>query len=153
MDLTTSTSSAPATPEVITGSCLCGGIQYEVTGEPMKRVMCHCDNCRKFTGSSFMANSFMKESQLTIKSGESLIQSFTDTKVDTGSTLQRRFCRVCGSPVYVTSSRAEGFVVVPSGTMDGEAARKWRPQVEFYCKARREYLPEVAGTEVLETSN
>lgn len=62
MDLTTSTSSAPATPEVITGSCLCGGIQYEVTGEPMKRVMCHCDNCRKFTGSSFMANSFMKES-------------------------------------------------------------------------------------------
>lgn len=63
MDLTTSTSSpTTAAPEPITGSCLCGGIQYEVTGEPMKRVMCHCENCRKFTGSSFMANSFMKES-------------------------------------------------------------------------------------------
>ncbi|BCS02093.1 GFA family protein [Aspergillus luchuensis] len=151
MDLTTSTSSpTTAAPEPITGSCLCGGIQYEVTGEPMKRVMCHCENCRKFTGSSFMANSFMKESQLTIKSGESLIQSFKDTKVDSGNTLERRFCRVCGSPVYVTSSRAEGFVVVPSGTMDGEAGRKWRPEVEFWCKERREYLPVVEGTQALE---
>lgn len=88
--------------------------------------------------------------QLTIKSGESLIQSFKDTKVDSGNTLERRFCRVCGSPVYVTSSRAEGFVVVPSGTMDGEAGRKWRPEVEFWCKERREYLPVVEGTQALE---
>ncbi|OJJ68924.1 hypothetical protein ASPBRDRAFT_32684 [Aspergillus brasiliensis CBS 101740] len=152
MDLTTSTPSDTTTPQTITGSCLCGGIQYEVTGDAMKQVMCHCDNCRKFTGSSFMANSFLQESQLTIKSGESLIQSYTDNKVDSGNTLNRRFCRVCGSPVYITSSQAEGFVVVPTGTMDGEAARKWKPQVEFYCRARREYLPEVEGTETLETS-
>lgn len=42
----------------ITGSCLCQKIRYEVSGAPKSTILCHCDNCRKSTGASFMANSF-----------------------------------------------------------------------------------------------
>ncbi|PYI09641.1 hypothetical protein BO78DRAFT_427311 [Aspergillus sclerotiicarbonarius CBS 121057] len=137
--------------EVVSGSCLCGGIQYEITGQPMKRILCHCDNCRKVSGSCFTANSFLTPSQLHIKTGESLIQSYKDTKVASGNVLNRRFCRVCGSPVYITSSAHEGTIVVPSGTLDGEEARTWKPEEEFFCKSRREYLPALEGTKRLVT--
>ena len=32
------------------GSCLCGAVAYEVTGELRNAVGCHCGQCRKMTG-------------------------------------------------------------------------------------------------------
>lgn len=43
--------------KVIQGSCVCEKIHYELTGPPITNIICHCDNCRKITGSVFMANS------------------------------------------------------------------------------------------------
>ena len=56
--LSTSVNMAETT---ISGNCLCGAIQYELLGPPIVNVLCHCNNCRKSTGSSFMANSFYKK--------------------------------------------------------------------------------------------
>lgn len=47
-----------STPDVVTGSCLCQKVRYKVTGAPLTTIICHCDSCRKSTGSAFMANSF-----------------------------------------------------------------------------------------------
>jgi hypothetical protein len=68
-------------PSVITGSCLCGEIRYEVSGVPVTTLLCHCDNCRKCTGSSFMANSFyLKEVSI---SASLLIQIHTNLSIAT----------------------------------------------------------------------
>jgi hypothetical protein len=37
----------------INGSCLCGGIEYEVNGEFGRVVNCHCPMSRKATGAAF----------------------------------------------------------------------------------------------------
>ena len=37
----------------IRGSCLCGGIRFEITGPPLWLSWCHCTRCRKVGG---MAN-------------------------------------------------------------------------------------------------
>ena len=37
------------------GSCLCGGIQFSVTGDPFRIGLCHCKDCRKASGSTFSA--------------------------------------------------------------------------------------------------
>lgn len=50
-----------STANVIKGSCLCQRVQYEVTGPPKMRLLCHCDNCRKVTGSTFMANALYQK--------------------------------------------------------------------------------------------
>jgi hypothetical protein len=43
-------------PVIHMGSCYCGGIEWEVTGETkMMSVICHCHSCRKRTGSLFYA--------------------------------------------------------------------------------------------------
>lgn len=46
-----------ANEKVISGSCLCRQIRYEATGAPVMNMLCHCENCRKATGSFCMANS------------------------------------------------------------------------------------------------
>lgn len=32
------------------GSCLCGGVRFYLSGEPLKKVACYCDHCRKSSG-------------------------------------------------------------------------------------------------------
>jgi len=33
--------------------CCCGELEINVSGEPTKHGICHCDNCKKRTGSAF----------------------------------------------------------------------------------------------------
>lgn len=45
-----------------TGSCLCGNVKYTLTGDPMAAFLCHCANCKKFTGAPFQGSGmFNKE--------------------------------------------------------------------------------------------
>ncbi|WP_438269521.1 GFA family protein [Neptunomonas phycophila] len=38
---------------MITGSCLCGNVSYEISGEVGDIVHCHCVTCRKAHGAAF----------------------------------------------------------------------------------------------------
>jgi len=38
-----------------TGSCLCGGVHFVVTGQPIRVGLCHCKDCRKASGSVYSA--------------------------------------------------------------------------------------------------
>jgi len=33
-----------------TGECLCGNVRYELKGEAIFSVVCHCKNCQKQSG-------------------------------------------------------------------------------------------------------
>ena len=37
-------------PTTLKGSCLCGSVQYEMAGEAQRFYHCHCQRCRKATG-------------------------------------------------------------------------------------------------------
>ncbi|MFT7409338.1 MAG: hypothetical protein ACI9GJ_001314, partial [Parasphingorhabdus sp.] len=47
------------TEQVISGSCLCGAIRYSASASPLFQVHCHCQDCRKNTGSAFAALAFV----------------------------------------------------------------------------------------------
>jgi hypothetical protein len=49
------------------GSCLCGKIHYEVTGEFEQFFFCHCKSCRKDTGSAHAANLFVDGASVVLK--------------------------------------------------------------------------------------
>jgi len=42
--------------KVTSGSCLCGKVSYEFSGNLGIFQYCHCSRCRKFTGSAFASN-------------------------------------------------------------------------------------------------
>jgi len=41
---------------MIEGGCLCGGVRFRVKGKLGPAAYCHCQQCRRASGSAFAAN-------------------------------------------------------------------------------------------------
>lgn len=80
--------------ETLKGSCLCGGVQYEVSGPLFAMACCHCDQCRKASGAEFATNASTRSSDFKITSGEDLLAEY-----ESSPRQARVFCGRCGSPI------------------------------------------------------
>jgi len=76
------------------GKCLCGRVQFALSGELPDLYQCHCSLCRKVTGSSANAAFRIDLSQLSWIAGEELVRKYES---DTG--FKSHFCSRCGSPL------------------------------------------------------
>jgi hypothetical protein len=100
---------------MLTGSCLCGAIRYEVSIAITELRQCHCGDCQKASGAGGSVNAMIPSSGFRITQGTP--RRFTKT-ADSGRTLHRFFCGECGSPIF---SRREILPEVTSlriGTLD-----------------------------------
>lgn len=79
--------------ELRKGSCLCGRITLEVRGAMREVVGCHCTQCRKQTGSYYMATNAPDEA-LTVHGEENL------TWYRASESARRGFCSHCGSALF-----------------------------------------------------
>jgi hypothetical protein len=115
---------------VLKGSCLCGAVQYEVSGELQRFYHCHCSRCRKSSGTGHASNLMMTEAKLVFTQGESLLKRY---KVPEAKRFTRQFCGQCGSSVarFVAETNA---VVIPAGSVDGEIPLK--PQARIFWDSR-----------------
>ncbi|WP_404295104.1 GFA family protein (plasmid) [Microvirga sp. RSM25] len=92
----------------ITGTCLCGAVSISC-GKPLSPgAYCHCEDCRKSTGSAFSVAIPFEAAEFRVLSGET--RSFTKV-ADSGNEIRRHFCSSCGSPLYGTSPST------PAGSM------------------------------------
>ncbi len=96
------------------GSCLCGTVQFEVTGKTTELGMCHCSKCRKVSGVASNANLMTGRDALTWISGEDQIAKFA---LPSGWGTWR--CAVCGSPVPMLHPEG-GAYWVPAGLLDSD---------------------------------
>jgi hypothetical protein len=122
----------------VTGSCLCGAVQYSCTGNDRGAVLCHCSNCQKCSGSAFAYNYRFLRAKLTFTKGEDMVKEYVDKATKTGNTLFRHFCKECGSPIYLRNSAFEGLVVLHTGPMD--STPNGTPSVELFEENREEWL-------------
>ena len=115
------------------GSCLCGGVHYEVSGDAQTFYHCHCSRCRKSTGTGHASNLFLVDARLVFTQGESLLRFY---KVPEAERFARQFCGNCGSVVarFVPELNA---VVVPAGSLDSEVSIK--PQARIFWDSRTEW--------------
>lgn len=94
------------------GECLCGQVSFRVTGTLPDIYQCHCSLCRKVTGSSANAASFVQQAAFVWLSGEARIRTF---RKPTG--YRTDFCGECGSPVP-NPLRDTGLMWIPAGLLD-----------------------------------
>jgi hypothetical protein len=112
------------------GQCLCGAVTIAVKGTPVRMAQCHCDDCRRATGTGHVSNAIFNEPDVTI-TGET--KSFTVT-ADSGNAYTRFFCPTCGGRAYGTHTGRPGHVIVHVGMLDDSS---WfDPQVVLYTRSR-----------------
>jgi hypothetical protein len=95
------------------GSCLCRQARFEVDGSFEGFYLCHCEYCRKDTGSAHAANLFSSTAHLAWLSGQDNVTEYTLP----GTRHLRCFCPVCGSALP-SKHLGGALLVVPAGSLD-----------------------------------
>jgi len=94
-----------------TASCTCGELRLEVTGEPIRVSICHCDECQRRTGSVFAVQARFPREAVQIKGqGTEFIRTN-----DEGAKCRFTFCSTCGSTVYYVEEGREQHIAIPVG--------------------------------------
>jgi hypothetical protein len=95
-----------------TGSCLCGGVTFELHGALRNSVACHCVQCRKTSG-HYVSATQVGAGQLKITK-DTTLQWYRSS-----SLAERGFCGRCGSSLFWRHEGDNGATSVMSGTLDG----------------------------------
>ena len=105
---------------MVRGSCLCGGVAFEIDGRLTPIQLCHAIRCRKATGSAFAPELAAKSARFRWVRGEELISTYEAPLLREPPPYRKAFCRVCGSPLPLAREGSD-FVVLLAGTLDGGA--------------------------------
>lgn len=100
---------------MLTGSCLCRAIRYEVSVPITELRACHCRDCQKSSGTGGSVNAMIPSSGFRITQGAP--RRFTVT-ADSGRTLHRFFCGECGSPLFSRRELTPENTSLRVGTLD-----------------------------------
>ena len=73
------------------GTCTCGAVQIEVTGQPDVMGYCHCRLCRTWSGAPMHAFTLWQPDAVTVIRGEEHIWTYRRTLHE-----PRTFCELCG---------------------------------------------------------
>ncbi|KAJ5673779.1 hypothetical protein N7462_009218 [Penicillium macrosclerotiorum] len=140
-------------PNFLTGSCLCKNITYRIDlpkSEPYPNpyhqlVICHCINCKRYTGSGFSTNIVVSQSSFTYTSGQPKL--FLD-RSDNGNHVRREFCPDCGTPFTSQSSTGDD-VAVKSGTLDEQCRLQCANlTTEIYYHRKDAWVDEIGNDKV-----
>lgn len=77
------------------GSCFCGEVKFQVSGEPAAMGYCHCDSCRRWSAGPVNAFSLWPPTNFEILAGEDQIGTFHLTEQS-----YRKWCKKCGGHVF-----------------------------------------------------
>ncbi len=98
---------------MITGSCLCGGIQYEIHAELEPIQLCHCQQCQKAQGTPLATNTPVSRQAFKLIAGQALLREF-----ESSPGKFRSFCSRCGAPIMSRRDSAPDSVRIRAGTID-----------------------------------
>ena len=104
---------------MLRGSCLCGGVQFEVDRAVGPFELCHCPRCRKVSGSAFVAGLGVAVRDFRMLSGKELVRTYQAPIREHPPAYSVAFCSRCGSPVPDAPTGA-GWFEIPAGLFDGE---------------------------------
>lgn len=81
--------------EPVTGTCLCGGVRFELT-QPFRRAShCHCSRCRKHSGAFGLTQGRVPRDGFRLLEGWELIRVYRPA-----AGMAKAFCSACGSSLF-----------------------------------------------------
>jgi len=113
-----------------TGKCLCGAVTFESSSDAQMQASCHCDDCRRSSGSTFASMAFVPADALTV-TGKTATYEHTS---DRGSAMTKTFCPSCGTTLFTDNDANPGRRGVRVGTIDD--ASWFKPKAYVYCSQK-----------------
>jgi hypothetical protein len=99
-------------------------------------VNCHCDKCKRHSGSPFSTYAVLPFKDLEICKGAEHIGEYL------AGTGKKRFCKNCGTPLFNTSENYPGACMVYLGTLS--APGKLTPKVNIWCDSQLEWVNKLS---------
>jgi hypothetical protein len=130
---------------IISGGCLCGAVRYQVAGNPLFAVLCHCRNCQRASGTGHVPVMGMPKTSFTVR-GET--KSYTVCHAGGRSSI-RHFCSTCGSLLFGTAETAPDSVSIYVGTLDEPSV--FQPEAVMFKRDRHEWDVTVGTLPEFET--
>ncbi len=96
-----------------TGRCLCGAVQFEVRGPLRDVLLCHCAECRRWSGHVFAATSAQKNDLVLLESDTLRWVASPESESDA----RRGFCAKCGSSLF-WDAPARDTISIAVGSLD-----------------------------------
>jgi hypothetical protein len=91
------------------GSCFCGAVAIVVTGDPVAMGYCHCDSCRRWSGSPVSAYSLWRPGAVKLTAGAENVGTFSKTPKSA-----RKWCKTCGGHLLTEHPALRLVDVFPS---------------------------------------
>lgn len=104
---------------MIRGSCLCGGVRFELERAVGPFELCHCSRCRKVSGGAHIAGIGVRTADYRMTAGRELVREFVLPVREAPPAYGVCFCGRCGSPVPSPEPRGE-WLEVPAGLLDDD---------------------------------
>ena len=119
----------------ILGGCLCGAVRYKLTGAVFRQFVCYCRDCQRSGGSILHAAVMVPRAGFTITNGE--LRTYR-SKADSGRTIARSFCPICGSGIINELEFRPDHVVIKAGTLDDPSLVN--PTYEVYARSKTPWV-------------
>ena len=122
------------------GSCLCGRVEFQANADITEHAPhffhCHCQRCRKASGTGHASLIIIGQAALEWTKGEASLSHY---KVPEAERFATCFCTNCGSalPRY---DKKSGRTVIPAGSLDHEPGIK--PEARIFWDSRAEWSCE-----------
>ena len=114
------------------GCCACGNVNYTITDKPLFTQACHCKDCKKSTGSSFVIHTMVFEDDLIVD-GE---VSSTELPTGSGKGYRAYFCVNCGVYLYCKYNVSAGRVAIRTATLNNPIV----PEAHIYVKDKDPWI-------------
>jgi hypothetical protein len=121
----------------VRGSCLCGGVRFEIDLPFLRANHCHCSRCRKHSGTFGLTQGRVPRDAFRLVAGEELIRVY---RPDGGAV--KAFCSECGSSLFGGNWPDGPEISIRLGSLDGDP--EIRPQYHSFVDSRAvwEKLPD-----------
>lgn len=119
----------------VKGGCLCGTVRYEAGVDPLFSGHCYCKDCQRDTGCGHVTIVGVPEAAVQVTG-----RTMTFTKSgDSGQSIDRVFCPVCGTTVFTRPQAMPGMLMVRAGTLDDPSIAA--PTMSIYASRAQAWDP------------
>jgi hypothetical protein len=103
----------------ISGSCLCGGIRFEIDEAAGPFEICHCNRCRKTTGAAGVPAVGVRTKHFRFLAGHELVKTYAAPILYQPPAYHSIFCSNCGSPVPPPNPEGD-WMEIAAGLFDDD---------------------------------